>query len=178
MHKFRSPSRSTTGFSIKKESISAPIPHVEDDEFPIRTPGASIATPVGNDFQEKQMKFPDLAEPHHSGVGETRPEVMVEREQIASPISRRSNDILGTLPADSSPPRKSTGSVRSRSSIYKPQRKKSTLKSVLGKLFGRKRKSVSSPSGRKLSGDSRAPQHRSVSAETCMKDLGKIADRF
>jgi hypothetical protein len=67
-----------------------------------------------------------------------------------------------------SPLRGSGVSNPSGSTIEKPQRKKSTLRSVLGRLFGKKRKSDNSANVLHASSP-RAEQHRSVSITYSMK---------
>ena len=170
--KFRSPgkwksgegiTRAGTGFSIKKESISGPIPRIEDDEFPIRTPGASIATPIGRESLDRQSRFPGLSvDPRRSGNDVTLNADQARPTKTPSTNSKHTSEEPIPPIEQPAPLRTSMGSVRSRTSIQKPERKKSTLRSVFGKLFGRKRKSSTSPSRQRDSQDLRAGQHRSV----------------
>ena len=125
------PSRANTGSSIRGR-IGPPIPIPDDDEFPIRSPGTGIATPLATDGNER--KFP------------LRSSTTAERDSAAQQAS--------TL-------RYSQISAPSGSSIEKPQRKKSSLKSVFGRLFGKKRKPSNASNGQN---GSPARQHRSVSS--------------
>lgn len=72
-------------------------------------------------------------------------------------------NVQGHRPNQPSGLRNSIISVPDAPSINKPQRKKSSLRSVFGKLFGKKRKGSSSSSSNRASGSSdvRAGQHRS-----------------
>lgn len=171
MSKFRDPAkwkaegltRASTGFSIKKESISAPIPRVEDDdEFPIRTPGASIATPLGRTSLDKSIRFPTAPSPRRSALNISEPIESGRPNKTPSAGSDHTNGVIASQP-EPSVLRRSIGSAHSNRSPEKPQRKKSTLRSVFGKLFGRKRKSTSPPARKTDSQDLRA-QHRSVSS--------------
>lgn len=161
MHRFRSPSRSNTSVSIKKETISAPIPIPDDDEFPIRTPGASIATPLGDDANARRISFHETASPRRS-IAEVISGEPLPREQVASPLSQHFEDVPQTHREQDRTKRMSTGSQKSRTTLVKPQRKKSTLKTFMGKLFGRKRKGSGSTASKR---ESNVPnvQHRSVS---------------
>lgn len=158
MHRFRSPSRSSTGLSVKKETISAPIPIPDDDEFPIRTPGASIATPVGD---ERRISFHEPSSPRRS-LAEV---IMGEpsKDRIASPLGQQFEQPTPAQAENSNAQRVSLNSVRTPSSVAKPERKKSTLKHMLGKLFGRKRKG-SDPTHSKRNSSKPVSQHRSVSS--------------
>lgn len=160
MHRFRSPSRSNTSVTIKKETISAPIPIPDDDEFPIRTPGASIATPLGDDSDNRRISFHEPASPRRS-IAEVIQAETVGREQVSSPLSQQFEDAPQVQVEQERTKRRSTSSQRSRTSLVKPERKKSTLKSVLGKLFGRKRKG-SGLTASKRGSTVTSTQHRSV----------------
>jgi hypothetical protein len=160
MSKFKGHGKSKTnsGSSIRGK-ISHPIP-LQDDEFPIRTPGTGIATPVGSvDFGRGGLismantteldgkpglaisTFDDKAIGTYTATVTTQPspEGKLRRSKVSSTA------------------RNSTASGLSASG--KPQRKKSTLRSVFGRLFGKKSSSVSSIDGKP---DTRE-QHRSVS---------------
>ncbi|KAH8676672.1 hypothetical protein BGZ60DRAFT_262636 [Tricladium varicosporioides] len=173
MSKFRSPgkwrsdapSRSNTGSSIRGR-IGPPIPIPDDDEFPIRAPGTGIATPLGSEGMEQQMRqrlstATDLQNVSPK-TGHATADFTEPRKVTPPPVQ----------PMTESPPRRtnipsamrhSTASIPSKSSVGKPQRKKSSLKSVLGRLFGKKRKngSLSSLEKTHSPGDVRAGQHRS-----------------
>jgi hypothetical protein len=178
MNKFRSPgkwrsdgpTRTNSGFSIRKETISAPIPRPDDDEFPIRTPGTGIATPLGAEGDERQVRLREStvveheSTPRQSGV-DISDFVDPTITQPTSAPSQQSNEPPFQRAEQPSALRTSMGSVPSGSIVGKPHRKKSSLRSVLGRLFGRKRKgSASSKSQRTDSIDLRASQHRSVSS--------------
>jgi hypothetical protein len=169
------PSRSNTTSSIRGK-ISAPIPiSTADDEFPIRTPGTGIAMPLGQEGLERELR----AAPTPLQV-ET---VKQEEADISAPVEEQPraapSEPPPTVPSHENPapqarqvsPLRGSGvSNPSGSSIEKPQRKKSTLRSVLGRLFGKKRKSGSSADGIHASSP-RAGQHRSVRI-TCVMDFG------
>lgn len=166
------PSRSNTTSSIRGR-ISAPIPHgptaaaAVDEEFPLRTPGTSVAAPLGHDGLGLQLGAPpaplqaDTTQYERGDIpaGAERPSKAVSSVP-SSAVPSHETPISQARQA--SPLPGSGVSNPSASSIEKPQRKKSTLKSVLGRLFGKKRKSASSVNvGREDS--PRAGQHRSVS---------------
>ncbi|TAQ89532.1 hypothetical protein B7494_g2136 [Chlorociboria aeruginascens] len=149
MNKFKSGQKST---DIRAKKISAPIPFV-DDEFPIRTPGAGIATPLGNEGFEKQLQLRDSVATAQGNIaredGTARPE-LVDTRGVARDIPSAGR------PSYEAPTRRADQSTSLRISTVMPreleerthQRKKSTLKSVIGRLFGKKRPSMSSiPSG-------------------------------
>jgi hypothetical protein len=171
MSRFRSsgrkgdtPTRSNTTSSIRGK-ISGPIPiAVDDDEFPIRARGSSIATPLGHEDIEKQLRSPiphrdvQHEEPLSREVEEPSgpaPQVLSTPSTSRSPVQRT---------AQATPLREATAGDPSKSDMEKPQRKKSTLRSVLGRFFGKKRKSVSSTvSNGTAVGSERAGHHYSVS---------------
>lgn len=162
--------RANTGGSIRGK-IGPPIPMADDDEFPIRTPGAGIATPLGTGGVEQTLGY----------RGSTGTDRSIQQPGLAA--SDRSDRAHSTsIPAQSSteeplrrtvqpsPLRNSMASIPSGPSVEKPQRKKSSLKSVLGRLFGKKRKSGSTSSNEKEKSTSglRADQHRSVRTSSPM----------
>ncbi|KAK6603107.1 hypothetical protein H4I96_05875 [Botrytis cinerea] len=140
--------RTNTGSTIRGK-ISAPIPIQDDDEFPIRSPGTGIATPLGSlnsDGIEKVMRGSaisgrDSALAHgDTGTGSyiepprrigTSP-LPSDRPSYNAP-SRRTEDY--SIPRSSSPVGRPSGSI-----LSKPARKKSTFKGVFGKIFGKKKK--------------------------------------
>jgi hypothetical protein len=155
------PSRADTG-SIRGKIISNPIP-IEDEDFPIRTPGTGIAIPLGVNGEEQPLR---------SMRASTGPDLenIMERPVGVPADQRESSTLVPALPEErtsrrTSPPRISTTSVPSKSSMAAPQRKKSSLRTVFGRIFGKKRKSVASSTARVPSpgGESRTGQHRSVS---------------
>lgn len=140
--------RTNTGSTIRGK-ISAPIPIQDDDEFPIRSPGTGIATPLGSlnsDGIEKVMRGSAISGRDsalaHGDIGMDsyiEPPRRIGSSPLPSdrpsynPPSRRTEDY--SIPRSSSPVGRPSGSI-----VSKPGRKKSTLKGVFGKLFGKKRK--------------------------------------
>jgi len=187
MSKFRSPgkwkadgpARTNTGSSIRGK-IGPPIPIPDDDEFPIRTPGTGIATPLSGTVeqplvlrastatdrsaQQIGIATSDVSELRQSSSTPPQPPVEEPFRRTTQPSALRNSNL-----------RNSMASVPSGSSGGKPQRKKSSLRSVLGKLFGRKRKAGSTSSNEKDKSSSvlRADQHRSVGI---LLPLGKNID--
>ncbi len=169
--KWYGPSQSNTGSSIRGKTISHPIPISDDDEFPIRTPGTGIATPLLTDpgfehhMRTRSSTTGILDNPaYQTGVAIsdfTDPSAVTYTATItAQPMSD------GKLRRTKQPStaRNSTASIPSGSSIGKPQQKKSSLRSVLGRIFGsRKGKGNTSSTTSRTSNSIRAEQHRSVS---------------
>ncbi len=167
------PARSSTGATVRGKSISHPIPFPDDDEFPIRTPGAGLAIPLG-------PRGTDMSAPTRASTA-TDGEVEVSNYQTGIALSDYTEPSITTqpttVPSQPSPEtpirrtiqpaavRSSMASVPSGSSIGKPQRKKSSsLKTVFGRLFGKKSKqSPPSSSPKQGSSSVRADLHRSVS---------------
>ncbi|KAL4728658.1 hypothetical protein ACLX1H_005409 [Fusarium chlamydosporum] len=121
-----------------------PIPTSMDDEFPIRNPGTNIATPIQDQFPESQpepapsrsdFRSPTFPEPRRNGPHSFREEPRLSmharhpgtpsRLQKAEPNNRHSFV--------------SSDRVQTRDK-ERPQRKQSTLRGALGKLFNRKKK--------------------------------------
>lgn len=153
--------RTITGASIRAKGISGPIPLPDDDEFPIRTPGTGIATPLGEDGVEKQLfrresvvDRPDstVLVPGNTATIDFGGQTIEEGDtpNIRPPVRESSP------PQDRRSVAQASLSSKPASSVGKPQRKKSSLKVVLGRLFGRKQKA--SPSTNPIV---RAEQHRS-----------------
>ncbi|EFQ26320.1 hypothetical protein CGRA01v4_05432 [Colletotrichum graminicola] len=157
--------RSQTGQSIRgKISGPIPIPSPSDDEFPMRNPGTGIATTLAAaaDMKEQQL-LPPQAEPRAGSiVSVAQPEVTPAprtdsvvaparsaRSRSASPPasathgnspqSQRRTNISSNLRYSAV----SASSGQTGESRDRPQRKKSTLRGALGKLFGRKKKTGS-----------------------------------
>jgi hypothetical protein len=180
------PTRTNTGSSIRGKmffkashgkfvanlaqgKISAPIPFpADDDEFPIRTPGAGIATPLGSDGVETRLRASIAAELDNTALqtgirmsNTVDPKLSVQ-SAAGPPQAFPETQIRRTN--QPSALRNSGTSVPSGSSIGKPQRKKSSFRSALGRLFGKKSKNGGSTSPREQSvGGVKAGQHRSVS---------------
>ena len=164
------PSRSNTTSSIRGK-ISAPIPiSTNDDEFPIRTPGTGIAMPLGHESLEKEPRAaPNPLQVESSKEEEANTPAPDEEPSRAAPSIPQS---MAASLEDPAPPAMEDNSLRgsgvsnpSRSTAEKPQRKKSTLRTVLGRLFGKKRKSGSSASGLHEASP-RAGLHRSASVKS------------
>ncbi|CZT01471.1 hypothetical protein WAI453_006930 [Rhynchosporium graminicola] len=166
--------RSNTGSSIRAKSISQPIPFPDDDEFPIRTPGSGIALPLSADGTERLRETRANGDidivAHQTGIAVsdyttgTRAPPMPTEPPPPLPDAQIMRTIQGHRPNQPSGLRNSITSVPDAPSIEKPQRKKSSLRSVFGKLFGRKKKETSPSSSERASkaSDVRAGQHRSV----------------
>ncbi|PBP25801.1 hypothetical protein BUE80_DR003270 [Diplocarpon rosae] len=122
--------RTNTASSVRGKSISQPFPLPHDDEFPIRTPGTGIALPL--DAASAARKSPPPSS---------------EAQILRYSQGRRPNQPSGLTNSVASIPG---------SNVEISQRKKSSMKSVLGRLFGRKRKDVQPPRTAE-----RAEQHRS-----------------
>jgi hypothetical protein len=161
------PSRSNTISSIRGK-ISAPIPiSAADDEFPIRTPGTGIAMPLDQEGLEREPRAaPTPLQLETVKQEEADVLASVDEPSRAAPSTPPSMAPSHENPAPQarqvSPLRGSGVSNPSGSSMEKPQRKKSTLRTVLGRLFGKKRKSDNSANGHH-GASPRAGLHRSVS---------------
>lgn len=155
MSKFRGPAkwrgdepkRSNTGSSIRGKPISNPILVTEDDEFPIRTPGTSIATPGGAEGVEKELhlRASAIVRPNSKVNSQNIPSSDLAEASIANPTASETPPEPSYAPpsppqVQQAPVRSSTASKPSGSSEGKPQRKKSSLRSVFGRLFGKKQK--------------------------------------
>ncbi|ESZ95431.1 hypothetical protein SBOR_4172 [Sclerotinia borealis F-4128] len=146
--KLEASGRTNTASTIRGK-ISAPILIQDDDEFPIRSPGTGIATPLESlnaDGIDKVMRGStisgrDSALAHGDiGIGSY---IEPPRQMGTSPLpSDRSSQNPPTrrtenysVPRSLSPVGRPSGSI-----LSKPARKKSTFKGVFGKIFGKKRK--------------------------------------
>ncbi|PTD10057.1 hypothetical protein FCULG_00008503 [Fusarium culmorum] len=119
-----------------------PIPTSMDDEFPIRNPGTSIATPVQGEFQESQpeptpsrsdFRSPTFPEPRHN-------EASSFREEPRHSVHARHPGTASRLQKAEPSNRHSFVSTDRSQTKERPQRKQSTLRGALGKLFNRKKK--------------------------------------
>jgi hypothetical protein len=175
------PSRSNTTSSIRGK-ISAPIPiSTADDEFPIRTPGTGIAMPLDEESLEREPRAAptplqlETAKQEEAGISAPAEELS-RAAPSAPPSTAPSHENPAPHARQVSPLRGSGVSNPSGSSIEKPQRKKSTLRSVLVRLFGKKRKSDSS--AKRLHGAlPREGQHRSVSITRFKKMSCKLTKK-
>lgn len=158
MNKYKPTGPSRTASSIRGK-ISAPIPIPDDDEFPIRSPGTGIATPLDVGGIDKQLHVPLVG--HGIAVSDfsdTRAPSTTYTDSIAPPRH--------VLPTGLRNSEISQPSVES--SIEKPQRKKTTFKFVIGRLFGTKKgRSASARSSAQNPSTDKAGQHRSVSFDLC-----------
>ncbi|KAF4968787.1 hypothetical protein FZEAL_10343 [Fusarium zealandicum] len=142
--------RPQTGQQSIRGRISGPVPISTslDDEFPIRNPGTSIATPVQEDFEESQPDYAMTGRSHQfkSPVfpDSRRNGARTSKDEPRNSIQGRVHGTMARLqkaePANH--PRHSFVSadgvhIRDRD---RPQRKQSTLRGALGKLFNRKKK--------------------------------------
>jgi hypothetical protein len=166
--------RTNTGSTIRGK-ISAPIPIQDDDEFPIRSPGTGIATPLGSrtsDGLEKVMRGSAISG-RESGLTQVDNGMGMGMGSYVEPTRR-----IGSSPQASGRPSYNTyrrpetiSAMRSpspigatsRSVTSRPQRKKSTLKGVLGKLFGKKRKDMPLATRQGAEALQSEQHHRSVS---------------
>lgn len=152
--KATAPARANTGSSIRGK-ISAPIPIPDDEEFPIRSPGTGIATPLGTEGIEKQLRA-GIALSDYKGEARVQSTTRSYNEgPAAMPRPRQ------TIPT----PLRYSEIGQEESSIEKtPQRKKTTLKSVLGRIFGAKKGRFGASarsSTQNAIARARADQHRS-----------------
>jgi hypothetical protein len=149
---------------------SAPIPFPDDDEFPIRTPGTGIAASLGMEGIDKQLQMrgstaAQLDSTTHLDGAAVTDFVEAGTAMTSTPMPTRSPPEAPILPTDQrSTLGTSINNTPSGSSEGKPQRKKSSLRSMLRQLFGRKLKeNASSDTPEPESDGVRGGQHRSVS---------------
>jgi hypothetical protein len=178
-------SKTGPGQSIRgKISGPYPIPNPIDEEFPIRNPGTGIASPLGVEGKDYQLQAPpgESSSTAPAAVSALRPEVVPDMttELVVVPSGSSPTNILPAAPTTiTSPPRRtnptstfrysavSASTERTTQSKDGPQRKKSTIRSALGRLFGRKRKNGSQGSSEisRISALAGSSQHRSVSLD-------------
>ncbi|KAG9238379.1 hypothetical protein BJ875DRAFT_57876 [Amylocarpus encephaloides] len=161
------PSRMNTGSSIRGR-IGPPIPISDDDDFPIREPGAGIAIPLGADGQELRVPMrastgadlESIKERHAVIVGTSVEPPGFESTTVPAQPPHGGSSSHTTPPSAS----RDSMSTPSKSIMATPQRKKSSLRSVLGRLFGKKHKSDSTSGAGAPSSHhkARAGQHRSA----------------
>ncbi|KAF8866401.1 hypothetical protein BDZ45DRAFT_610373 [Acephala macrosclerotiorum] len=164
MSKFR---RQGTGQSVRGKTISHPIPFPDDDEFPIRTPGAGIALPLGSDA-ENQIR---IRESVAAQLENTSHQTGIAVSDFIDPTVAAQSEPMPIQPSPEAPMRRtnqpshlrnSTVSKTTGSSVGRPQRKKSTIRAVFGRLFGKRRKGSGSSSSKEQGpSEIRAGQHRS-----------------
>ncbi|KAK8088866.1 hypothetical protein PG997_003827 [Apiospora hydei] len=141
--------RPKTGQSNIRGKISGPIPipsPADDDEFPIREHGTGQATPLASEapnrlappqerasvIDSQSTTGPTRVSPEERTPSRTRLGTSQASENSGSPAQQRT--------IRSSTLRYSSVSNNTDSERDTPQRKKSTLRSTLSKLFGRKKK--------------------------------------
>lgn len=183
---WKTPSRRSGTSSSIRGKISNPIPMTtEDDEFPIRTLGAGYANPMATEGLEKQLPVPttasDSSTVNHEydsfngdHVGTIGTAITTHSESDGLPAEEchaQTTAYTGYEPLYiwNSLASQNTRGGRSGGVDSPPLRKKSTLKSVVRRIFGRKRKSVSSDS-RDRAESKRAghSHHRSVNIQFSM----------
>lgn len=168
--------RTDTGPTVRGKPISSPIPFSDSDEFPFKSHGPSISISREPEDIEKQLldERPASLEPQSLPVGDEKDAPTETRsiESLSEPAPQPSYAPPAPPPAVPSAPstpqpshvRISTVTVSSNATAERPRRRKSTLRSVFGKLFGKKNKE-NRPSTIPEEGtaDTRAGLHRSVS---------------
>ncbi|CAG8950381.1 hypothetical protein HYFRA_00006874 [Hymenoscyphus fraxineus] len=169
------PNRTNTGSSIRGR-IGPPIPITDDEEFPIRAPGAPRALPLsdGNGQEQQLAPSPAMEVEHiiHQQPGVAVDDFIVQTDAAPTsappppppplPIpSVEEGSTMHTSLEQPSTLRNSTTTAPSKDSMVVPHRKKSSLKTVFGRLFGKKRKSTAVTLSESPFTD-REDQHRSV----------------
>lgn len=164
--------RASPAVSVRGKVIShpIPIPGPDDDEFPIRTPGSGIALPL--DAAEIERLMVSAAAASERGITSYQTGIAISdfggppQPPPPPPTARDAPPDTATATA-SSAPRDSVSSVTKAGSLGPPARHRSSVRCVLGRMFGRRRKNSTRP-GRDERGAShgavRAEHHRSVSA--------------
>ncbi|KAI1083264.1 hypothetical protein F5B20DRAFT_454132 [Whalleya microplaca] len=137
---------STSALSIRGK-ISGPIPM--DDESPMRQPGTGIA------HEGRPRQLESLAEDKPTSLGPGNTSSEVTREDKTNSVVTPSGPSQASNISNSPPRRRRTAhsSTLRYSAVSdgtgtgtdtdRPQRKKSTIRTALGKLFGRKKKGTS-----------------------------------
>jgi hypothetical protein len=132
--------RANTNRSSIRGRISGPIQiMVENEEFPTRTRGATITTPFGLEDIEEQLRTPKSnvnvqhVEPFSRDMDEPS---MAASEAASFPTS----PIPVLQAAQVTPPREAMASISLESNMERPRRTRSSIRSVFGRLFGRKNK--------------------------------------
>ncbi|KAI1213945.1 uncharacterized protein F4807DRAFT_206616 [Annulohypoxylon truncatum] len=119
--------------------ISGPMPM--DDEFPIRQPGHGIA------HEGKPEQTESRTEDQPASIAENIPSEVVQADNIDSvtPSGPSQASHSSASPRQQRTARPTTlrySTVSDGTDVDRPQRKRSTLKSTLGRLFKRKKKSL------------------------------------
>lgn len=162
--------------NVRGKIISAPIPipnPADDDEFPMRRPGTGLATPLGNEGVSKLLVPPERAstlDPQTMTASQQFSSEVVPEERLETPL--QADPVFASDTSDSPAQGRTNSNTLRYSTISHgtdtdqsrtaPQRKRSTLRSTLGRLFGR-RKSPSSLGTQRKSSSGSAEQRQSVS---------------
>lgn len=164
--------RIDVGPTVRGKTISSPIPFPDDDEFPFRTHGSTISISHEPKDVEKQLQLEALAPAEPLSIPKEEEEDFADSNSIESfdprpapmppynpPAPPISQPIHARIPSAAAP---------SNAGVDRPKRKKSTLRAVFGKLFGKKQND--NPPSRQRGRESEVPQtdpraglHRSVS---------------
>lgn len=162
--------------NVRGKTISAPIPipnPADDDEFPMRRPGTGLATPLGNEGMSKMLVPPERASTMDPQTIAGQPPETVTEERSETPVLQ-ADPVLASDISDS-PAQGRTNSNTLRYSMMSngtdtdrsrtaPQRKRSTLRSTLGRLFGRRKSPSSLGTQRKSSSGSAEQQSQRPAA--------------
>lgn len=190
-----SPARSKSDLGNIRGRISGPIPISSplDDDFLVRhqsQENGAVSTLASQsqalDLEPVEKGLPNTSpstpkpDKNVSHVSRSSPEA-VQNTQRALHMRSQSSPIgaggprTGNAQKHATIPnvRQSTFSANTSSSKNLPQRKKSTLRGAIGRLFGRKKKNIgeaasSSDGSQRPTPDSWTRQHRSVSALFCL----------
>ncbi|KAF7515772.1 hypothetical protein G7054_g14421 [Neopestalotiopsis clavispora] len=163
--------------NVRGKIISAPIPipnPADDDEFPMRRPGTGLATPLGNEGVNKLLVPPERAstlDPQTMTASQQFSPEVVPEERLETPL--QADPVFASDTSDSPAQGRTNSNTLRYSTISHgtdtdqsrtaPQRKRSTLRSTLGRLFGR-RKSPSSLGTQRKSSSGSAEQRQSKPA--------------
>ncbi|KAK7755230.1 hypothetical protein SLS62_002735 [Diatrype stigma] len=129
--------------------ISGPIPM--DNEFPPRKPGSVVAFEGGDSRHSRQLQ--SSATGSTNVTGNAPSDAIYEEESTDPPAQSGPSQASNASGSPQNPRTMRASTVRysmvSNDSVpsRRPQRKKSTLKSTLGRIFGRKKKSTGELSG-------------------------------
>lgn len=177
----KGPRRSGANFgSIRDRKISAPIPINDDEESQIGNAGPGTAPSLSNEYDQDQAQLRDSAFtaprlPPYRDAGSSQysaePVPQTQRSAVSNPDPQTEAE---TQQSSTAPVYRRNSVIHRRSVLRgKPQRKKSTFKSMMGKIFGKKEKDTTSPIGSSDGPDNlRAEQHRSVSILPCNTNEG------
>lgn len=121
-----------------------------DDEFPIRNPGTNVAPPVQPqpEFRDSQVNSPSLGHGQEQHPRSPPPPPLTAPRRLESdlPPTPTTARLHKAEPTSNGRRSMATGDVSHIKDSNRPQRKQSTLRGALGKLFGRKKKAAGSDS--------------------------------